>query len=331
MKKIWILLGMSFLMFSCNQPKPADTEAPKTEEVQVENTAKQDTDQTSDGENKEEAKAPEAAPAEPEAKAQEAAPEVENAQKDEANQAEKGSAAANDANAENVIKVRPFGNKAFVSEGLVPATEHIKLKLKSQKSYGEWMDTEKWLEEHHFEAQKFPYSDDEYTYEGDVYHGKHQHDFQRLIVTSKKDGTKKIYDFSEMLTEMNRDLQQGFLIFESNVNYAAIYDGKLYVMIDGSYLEHIDSTFMMALDLEGNVLWRSEKRLANSRNFVIIKNTIITGFGSSYDPDFIYTLDINTGKVLDKISVKKAVDYFIKKDDLLYVSTYNREYVYTLK
>lgn len=328
MKRTLILLGMSLLMFSCNQAKPTEAEAPKAGDTAVENAVKQDAAEAPEAEKKDEVKAPEEAPAEPEAKVQE--PEAENAQKDETNPTETVPA-ANDANAETIIKVRPFGNKAFVSEGLVPATDHVKLKVKSQKSYGEWMDTEKWLEEHQFEAQKFPYSDDEYTYEGDVYHGKHQHDFQRLVVTSKKDGTKKIYDFSDILAEMNRDLQQGFLIFESNVNYAAIYDGKLYVMIDGSYLEHIDSTFMMALDLEGNVLWRSEKRVANSRNFVITKNTIITGFGSSYDPDFIYTLDIHTGKVLDKISVKKAVDYLIKKDDLLYVSTYNREYVYTMK
>lgn len=89
------------------------------------------------------------------------------------------------------------------------------------------------------------------------------------------------------------------------------------------------NAYITAIDTENErILWRSKPLVANSNNFVMKDNVIISGYGFTAEPDYIYLLSLDTGEVLQQIPVKSAPEYLILQDNKLYVRTYNTDYVY---
>jgi outer membrane protein assembly factor BamB len=92
------------------------------------------------------------------------------------------------------------------------------------------------------------------------------------------------------------------------------------------------NAYITAIDTETNqIIWRSQPLVANSSNFVIKDNVIISGYGFTAEPDYIYLLSLDTGYLLQQIPVKSAPEYLILQDNKLYVRTYNTDYVYQIK
>lgn len=107
------------------------------------------------------------------------------------------------------------------------------------------------------------------------------------------------------------------------------------------YISHSHSTYaksslgmnayITAIDTKTDrILWRSQPLVANSNNFVIRDNVIISGYGFTAEPDYIYLLSIDTGEVLQQIPVKSAPQYLILENNKLYVRTYNTDYIYQI-
>ena len=69
----------------------------------------------------------------------------------------------------------------------------------------------------------------------------------------------------------------------------------------------------------------------NQRNFKIVRDTIICGYGFTAEDDFIYLLDRYTGETVDKIKVNSGPDQFEIVDDTLYVATYNTAYTFRIQ
>jgi hypothetical protein len=89
--------------------------------------------------------------------------------------------------------------------------------------------------------------------------------------------------------------------------------------------------YVTALDpLTGAILWRSRSRVCNSRNFEIVGDCIICGYGFTAEPDYIYVLNRFTGAVLSRTSLKTAPDYFVRRNDSLYVRCYDTDYVFRI-
>lgn len=83
----------------------------------------------------------------------------------------------------------------------------------------------------------------------------------------------------------------------------------------------------MAVELDsGSVLWKSEPLVSNAYNFEIIGDILISGYGFTQEDDYLYQLDIGTGKIVEQIPVKSKPDYIIRKGDVLYVRTYDTDY-----
>jgi hypothetical protein len=82
---------------------------------------------------------------------------------------------------------------------------------------------------------------------------------------------------------------------------------------------------------ERQVIWESQPLVANSANFLILGDVIISGYGFTAEPDFIYLLNRETGEILQQIPLKSAPDYLITKDNQLYVRTYNTDYIFQIK
>lgn len=118
------------------------------------------------------------------------------------------------------------------------------------------------------------------------------------------------------------------------IKWASIKDKVLY--ISNSHITYAKSShnlngYITAIDLsDKSILWRSEALVQNAADFLIAGNTIICGYGFTDELDYLYQLDISTGRIIDTISLKTAPSYILKKDDILYVRTYNTNYEFKI-
>ena len=79
-----------------------------------------------------------------------------------------------------------------------------------------------------------------------------------------------------------------------------------------------------------SILWRTDALVCNSRDFVIYNDVIICGYGFTSEPDFLYQIDINTGKVISEIPLNSMADYIVLKDNKVYVRCYDTDYVFEI-
>ena len=90
--------------------------------------------------------------------------------------------------------------------------------------------------------------------------------------------------------------------------------------------------YVTALDVRtGAVVWRSKPLVCNSRNFEIVGDCIVCGYGFTAEPDYAYVLNRLTGAVIRRQKVKTAPDYIILKGDQLFVRCYDTDYVFSIR
>lgn len=85
---------------------------------------------------------------------------------------------------------------------------------------------------------------------------------------------------------------------------------------------------LVALDpVSGKVVLRSRHLVSNSR-FMLLGDVILTGYGFTAEPDFVYLLDRKTGAVLDRHKVRTAPEtYTPLGDDAFRVTLYDESTV----
>ncbi len=90
------------------------------------------------------------------------------------------------------------------------------------------------------------------------------------------------------------------------------------------------NAYVMALDMQNDykVLWKSQPLVANADNFIVLDDFIVCGYGFTAEDDYLYILDKYTGKVLDRILLKTGPDYIYEINDMIYVRTYDTNYVF---
>ena len=91
------------------------------------------------------------------------------------------------------------------------------------------------------------------------------------------------------------------------------------------------NAYITAIDLpSAMVRWRSRPLVANAANFVVTDHHLITGYGFTAEPDFLYVLERRTGEIRSKVKVKSGPSYIFRRGDALLVRTYDRNYVFDL-
>jgi hypothetical protein len=100
--------------------------------------------------------------------------------------------------------------------------------------------------------------------------------------------------------------------------YAALSGGR------NGYLVAFDAT-------SGRVRWLSPPLSANAGNFVVLGRSVITGYGFTAEPDFIFNFDLDGGVLLQKLSVKSGPDAFAVDGRRLHVRTYDRNYTFDIQ
>lgn len=78
-----------------------------------------------------------------------------------------------------------------------------------------------------------------------------------------------------------------------------------------SYLVAYDPT---ANDGAGAIAWRSKALVSNGR-FIVLGDYLVTGYGFTSEPDFIYVVDTKTGKVKQRLRTPKSAETFEIVDD----------------
>jgi hypothetical protein len=74
----------------------------------------------------------------------------------------------------------------------------------------------------------------------------------------------------------------------------------------------------------GGILWRSPSLVANASNFVLAGDALVTGYGFTNEPDYLYVLDAASGRVRDRLAVPSAPQWIVRRRDRLTVRTYDR-------
>ncbi len=217
------------------------------------------------------------------------------------------------------IVLQENGTKAFVNEAYAKRVEsqkspvHIQLKMK-HKHKSELID-------HQTEHKEYKYpvlnrTEDGVTYQGIVYKRQYDYMYTQLLITNSK-SEKTLYDLSAF------GQHETDPIF---IRFAILKDDVLYVSLSHKTYKdsNPDTAFILAINpLNGDILWRSDNIVCNTNNFLIIKDTIVCGYGYTKEPDFIYTLDLYSGKVLNSIPIKSGPGYFIRQDNLIHVAAYD--------
>lgn len=192
-------------------------------------------------------------------------------------------------------------------------------------------DTEDWFRENELPAfDSFHMEDDTYRYEivGDNYASGYL-----LSIYRKENGMfLKCLDFSNYrYTDNIKPGDEEFV--EQRVWWAQSVDDVLYVAVShNTYTESCPHTgYMVAIDLnDDHVIWKSAPCMTNGRNFEIIDDTIVCGYGFTAEPDYLNLINRLDGSLLEQIPVKSMADYIIRKDDTLYVRTYHTDYTFQI-
>ncbi|MBQ9816668.1 MAG: hypothetical protein IJM59_04265 [Proteobacteria bacterium] len=331
MKKLFpVLFALPFILTSCHllekfqsegeTPTPAEAPAATAKDAPADTNAEQPAPTPETQNPKDAAPADAPAPEAPDAPDAENAPA--NADPDAQNAAPTEAAPIK----ERIVAIHEIFNHEFAKDGLQKAEKHAKLKVKHKKS-SEWLDTDKWLEDNQFEKPELNRVEDGYAFEGKARSMPYEYQYN-ILMLGAPDGSVAQYDFSAFANAEN-----DVVFTRPFIHYAVVKDDTLYVSIAHRTYSKMNpnTAFIIAMDLEGNVLWRSKTLVCNAQNFLIIDDTIICGYGFTDEPDFVYTLDRNTGAVIDKIPLRSGPDYFILSDGVIRLSTYNTDYTLSYK
>lgn len=153
-----------------------------------------------------------------------------------------------------------------------------------------------------------------------------------IQVTNTESGEIFTFDFENY--QYKNPLSEDTPYMEQQLRYAQIKDDVLYFSI--SHLTYSSSlpqhAYVGAIDLkEKTLLWKSSPLVSNSRNFAIVGDVLLCGYGFTAEPDYIYQLDLASGQTIGQTPVKSMADYLILKDDTLYVRTYDTDYTFQVQ
>jgi hypothetical protein len=75
------------------------------------------------------------------------------------------------------------------------------------------------------------------------------------------------------------------------------------------------------------LIWRSPALVANAGNFVLLRDAIVSGYGFTSEPDYLYALDRRTGRVKGRLLLPSAPERIARHGNVLTVDTYDHRLV----
>ena len=92
------------------------------------------------------------------------------------------------------------------------------------------------------------------------------------------------------------------------------------------------NAYITAIDLKSRkAVWRSPALVGNALNFLVTPQYLITGYGFTNEPDFLYLLDRRTGRVVDRLLLPNGPETITRSGNLIHVRTYDHVVVVRLR
>jgi hypothetical protein len=259
-----------------------------------------------------------------------------------------------------LMKTPPF--RRYKSETLVDIEpQYIELEMLSEKENKstDEIDIEKWFKDNSLELNEFHIPEDiknrgdlpdfiKMEYRGAkllkaikdkkhflLVYGDNANKGRYLLVLNKETGNRILsLDFKDYAYSTRYEIARADEVYQG-IKWATIEGDTLYIShAQDSYAKYsyYMTGYITAIDLRDmQVLWRSSGIVANSYNFTIYNDIIISAYGYSWEEDFLFLINKYTGGFYRKIKIKTAATYLITKGDNLYVRAYDTDYVFSIK
>ena len=162
------------------------------------------------------------------------------------------------------------------------------------------------------------YASGRYLIAMDKESGKFRYGFDFINYTQSPDYIAADREFIFQSTEWAVEEGDTIYVSHNHMTYARSSKGM------NAYVTAIDTR-------AGRVLWRSRPLVSNANSFEVIGDLIVSGYGFTVEPDFLYLLDKKTGDVRQQLPVKSKADYILHKNNKIYVRMYDTDVVVSLK
>ena len=84
------------------------------------------------------------------------------------------------------------------------------------------------------------------------------------------------------------------------------------------------NAYITAIDpAKRRLLWRSPALVANAADFVVLNDTIVSGYGFTAEPDYLYAVDRASGKIRGRLLLPNAPQTIARHGNMLTVVTYD--------
>ncbi len=155
-----------------------------------------------------------------------------------------------------------------------------------------------------------------------------------LLAITTDGEPRAVYDFSAW-TRAPEVLPGDEAFVEQWPTWAAIQDGVLFVSTaHRTYAKSSGgiNAQIAAIDLASHtLLWRSQPLVANAANFVPVGEHLISGYGFTAEPDYLYILEQATGRVVSRTKVKSGPEWLLTDGETLEVRCYNTDYTFAIR
>lgn len=154
-----------------------------------------------------------------------------------------------------------------------------------------------------------------------------------LLTIFEKESEVALYqiNFSDFCFR-SEELRSNNVYTELDINWAQSYENVLYVSLSYNGYAEPNTSFIVAISLETiEIIWKSDSLVCNSYNFLIEGGVLLCGYGFTAEPDYLYQLDLSTGKILDQTKLRTKPDYLVLKEEQLYIRCYNTDYIFEVK
>jgi hypothetical protein len=92
------------------------------------------------------------------------------------------------------------------------------------------------------------------------------------------------------------------------------------------------NAYITAIDRKTRkALWRSPALVANANTFLVSGRYLITGYGFTDEPDYLYLLDRSTGSVVDRLLLPTGPEKITWQGKLIHVRTYDHNVLVRLR
>jgi hypothetical protein len=154
----------------------------------------------------------------------------------------------------------------------------------------------------------------------DIYDEGHRY---ALVVFDTANDTVDVFVLDEMFPDILEmcwfEAIDDLAYFNATYNgYADIRDNK------SGYLYCLDIT-------SGEIRWATKNLISSYCGFTAYKDHLLTGYGFTAEPDFLYVVNRYNGDIVQTIPVRTAHEHIVIKNDKCYVRTYNTNYIYTIE